>query len=139
MLTSQPEKKASYGRQTKKKTPLTSFDARKGSHLLQVIDLCGYRERKFSKIGLRMLVDSIQEMPCLTTLLLRHNGIDDSYRDELISLFSNRTICKVDLSNNQVESSTMIALGQHLLDNQLSHLRWLDMSRNSYSSNKSVT
>ena len=78
-------------------------------------------------------------MPCLSTLLLRHNGIDDSHRDELLALLSNKSICKLDLSSNQIESSTMLAMGEHLLEQQLSHLSWLDLSRNSYSSNKSVT
>jgi hypothetical protein len=73
-------------------------------------------------------------MPCLSSLLLRKNGIDDSHRDELLALLSNGTITKLDISSNDIPIKTMTALANHIIETPLSHLRWVDLSRNSYSS-----
>lgn len=54
-----------------------------------------------------MLVDSIQEMACLSTVLLKNNGIDSTYCTELEALMNNKTVVRIDLSVNQLDATAI--------------------------------
>ena len=49
---------------------------------------------------MRDLLEAIQDMRCLHTLVLQNNGIDDDYTEELEVLFNIKRITRIDLSRN---------------------------------------
>lgn len=44
---------------------------------LEVINLCDFKHRGFSRAALRELVTGIELLPCIRTVVLRNNGISD--------------------------------------------------------------
>lgn len=49
------------------------------NHMIQTIDLSGFRDRRISRSGLRELLDGLELMPCIRSLNLSNNGIIDDY------------------------------------------------------------
>lgn len=77
----------------KNKAVSTNFDPNNKFHMIEKIDLSNFaskvyflskiNQKKFSRAGFRELLDSIADMRCLHTIILRNNGIDDNYCEEL--------------------------------------------------------
>jgi len=53
-------------------------------------------------MAFRDFVESILEMRALNTLLLRNNGIDDSFSEELVLMVQKSRISILDLSSNDI-------------------------------------
>ena len=56
-------------------------------HMIQTIDLSGFKDRRISRSGLRELLDGIELLPCLRSLNLSNNGITDDFDKEVLALF----------------------------------------------------
>ena len=76
-------------------------------HLIQVIDLSGFKERRISRSGLRELLDGLELMPCMRSLNLSNNGITDEFDREILALFDNTKIKAIDLSFNNLKTLGM--------------------------------
>jgi len=87
--------------------------------------------KKFTRASMREFVESIADMRCLHTVILRNNGIDDTFTEELEALVNNWKIQSLDLSNNNIGKQGALALSKALKDNG-GHLEWLDLSRNNF-------
>jgi len=70
-------------------------------------------------------------MRCLHTVILRNNGIDDTYNEEINNLLFNWRIVSVDLSRNNIGKQGALALSKSLKDNG-GHIEWIDLSRNPF-------
>lgn len=57
-------------------------------HMLQKIDLSGYKNLRFSRAGLQELVLGIDRLPVIRSVCLKHNGITDDFDKEIITLMS---------------------------------------------------
>lgn len=53
-------------------------------------------------MAFRDFLECIQEMRALHALLLRHNGLDDSFADELVFLVQRSRISTLDISHNDL-------------------------------------
>lgn len=93
--------------------------------MIETLNLSNFVHRKFSRAGLKELIDSISDMRCLTSIILKNNGIDDSYLDELEQLFLNKRLLCVDLSKNLLDKQFAIRIGK-LLKDTISHLEWIE-------------
>ena len=102
----------------------------KPHHLLQKIDLSGFKERRISRSGLRELLDGLELMPCIRSLNLRHNGITDEFDKEVLALFDIHKIKAIDLSFNLMKRLGM-QIAKKLRD-EVVHLTWLDMTMNDF-------
>ena len=69
---------------------------------LEKIDLSNFRYKKFSRAGIKELIEGIQILPCIRSLSLRNNGITDEYEREILDILSNPKIKCLDLSNNNL-------------------------------------
>ena len=68
-------------------------------------------------------------LPCIRTLCLRDNGIDDDCDREILDIFSITKIKCVDLSSNNMQKLGM-AIGKKLRDEGITHIQWLDLTQN---------
>ena len=68
--------------------------------MLDTINLAGFRYKRFSRSGLKELVEGLQLLPCIRSLSLRNNGIGDDCDKEILDIFSITKIKCIDLSNN---------------------------------------
>jgi hypothetical protein len=84
------------------KGPTTDFDVKNPYHMVQRIDLSSYRHREFSRAAFREFIESIGDMRCLSTLILKNNGIDDNYLNELELILGNSRITRLNLSQNDI-------------------------------------
>ena len=66
--------------------------------MITKIDLSGFGE--VSRSSLKELLESVELMPCLRALSLRNNGITDDHDKEILTIFDNKQITKIDLSQN---------------------------------------
>jgi Ran GTPase-activating protein (RanGAP) involved in mRNA processing and transport len=122
------------GVKSKKKVELTTdFDEKKPNHMVQSICLSNFHNTDFSRAAFREFLESIADMRCLETLILRNNGIDDTYVDELEIIFSNPRITHIDLSGNLIDKQGALVIGKCLKEGE-EHLKWLDLSRNKFNS-----
>ena len=94
---------------------------------LERIDLSGFRDRRFSRTGLRELVDGIQALPCLRAVVLRDNGINDECEAELLDLFSLTNVKCIDLSKNNIGPKLASQIGKKMKD-EVTHLQWIDLT-----------
>ncbi len=86
---------------------------------LEKIDLSGFRTKRFSRSGLRELIDGISLLPCIRTIILRDNGIADDCESEILELFMNPNIKCIDLSKNNIGPRLANAIGRKLKDEVL--------------------
>ena len=94
----------------KKAIPLTK------EHMsLEKIDLSGFKGLRFSRAGMRELIEGIQILPCVRTLSLRKNGITDEFEKEILDILSIPKIKCIDLSNNNLNKLGGI-IGKKLRD-----------------------
>ena len=99
-------------------------------HLIQTIDLSGFKERRISRSGIRELLDGIDLLPCIKSLNLSNNGITDDFDKEILALFDITKIKCIDLSFNHLK-----ALGMQIakkLRDEVTHIQWLDMTMNDF-------
>lgn len=73
----------------------TDFDEKNPNHMVQTINLSNHRGQ-FSRAAFREMIECTQDMRCLSTLILRNNGIDDECLEELDMIFENPTITRID-------------------------------------------
>ena len=71
--------------------------------MIQVIDLSGFIGRQISRSGLKELLDGIDQLPCVRSVNLSHNGINDDMDREILELFDKQQIKNIDLSNNNMD------------------------------------
>ena len=69
-------------------------------HMIQTINLSGFKDRRISRSGLRELLDGIELLPCIRSLNLSNNGITDDFDKEVLALFDIPKIKAIDLSFN---------------------------------------
>lgn len=71
-------------------------------HMLQKIDLSGYKDLRFSRAGLQELVMGIDRLPVIRSVNLQHNGICDDHDKEILTLMMIAKVTALDLSNNSM-------------------------------------
>lgn len=54
---------------------------------LERVDLSGFRHRRFSRAGFRELLEGLSLLPCLRTVILRDNGLNEDCESEVLELF----------------------------------------------------
>ena len=64
-------------------------------------------------------------MRCLSTIVLRNNGINDSNVEELEVLFKMNRIKKIDLSQNDIDKAGASCIGK-ILKTEVTHLTWIE-------------
>jgi hypothetical protein len=93
-------------------------------HMISKIDLSGFKT--VSRSSLKELLEAIELLPCLRSLSLRDNGITDDHDKEVLSIFDNKSIVKVDLSQNLMKKLGG-QIGKKLKD-ECSHITWIDLT-----------
>ena len=76
------------------------------------------------------LLEGISFLPCIRAVVLRNNGIDDSYVEEVEALFRNQMIKSIDLSQNKLRRVAS-SVGK-LMKSEVNHVQWLDLSQNEF-------
>jgi hypothetical protein len=56
--------------------------------MLERVDLSGFRYKRFSRAGLKELVEGLALLPCIRSLSLKDNGINDDCEREIMDLFN---------------------------------------------------
>lgn len=64
-------------------------------------------------------------MRCLSTLVLKNNGINDSHVEELEALFKITRIKKIDLSQNDIDKAGASCIGR-ILKSEATHITWIE-------------
>ena len=88
--------------------------------LLSKIDLSGFKNLRFSRAGLQDLILGVDRLPCIRSISLKNNGINDDHSQEILALFSINKIKAIDLSCND-----MCKLGGQIgkkLRDEISHI-----------------
>jgi hypothetical protein len=67
----------------RKKEVTTDFDVNNKRHMSEKIELSDFRGKNFTRAGFREFLEGIEDMRCLSTLILKNNGINDDYVEEL--------------------------------------------------------
>jgi hypothetical protein len=67
----------------RKKDVTTTFDEKNPNHMVEKIDLSNFRGKNFSRAGFREFLEGIEDMRCLSTIILSNNGINDDFIEEL--------------------------------------------------------
>jgi Ran GTPase-activating protein (RanGAP) involved in mRNA processing and transport len=88
---------------------------------LERIDLSGFKHRRFSRSGFRELLDGLYSLPCIRTVILRDNGINEDCETEILDLFSITSVKCIDLSKNSIGPKLAGAIGKKLKDD-VSHI-----------------
>lgn len=108
----------------RKKEVTTDFDVNNKRHMSEKIELSDFRGKNFTRAGFREFLEGIEDMRCLSTVVLRNNGIDDEYIEELEMLLSNERLKKIDLSNNDIGKQGALAIARKL--REVSHIEWIE-------------
>jgi Ran GTPase-activating protein (RanGAP) involved in mRNA processing and transport len=98
---------------------------------LEKIDLSGFRNKRFSRSGLKELIEGISLLPCIRTVILKDNGITDDCETEILELISNPMIKCIDLSKNNIGPRLANAIGRKLKD-EVAHIQWIDLTQNEF-------
>ena len=77
-------------------------------------------------------------MRCLSCLILKDNGIDDTYIEEMNMIFMNTRIVMLNLSGNNIGKQGGMLLGR-IFKERDPFLEWLDISRNDFHHYPAVT
>ena len=94
---------------------------------LELIDLSGFKLRRFSRSGLKDLLDGISNLPCIRTVILRDNGINEDCEVEILDLFNITNVKCIDLSKNAIGPKMASNIGKKLKD-EVTHIQWLDLT-----------
>lgn len=109
-----PEPGAKKGQQNEKRKKEIRINP---EHMaLERIDLSGFKDRRFSRSGLRELLEGIQSLPCIRTLVLRENGINEDCEAEILEIFTITNIKCIDLSKNAIGPRLAAQIGKKLKD-----------------------
>jgi hypothetical protein len=102
-----------------------------GAHtMLERIDLSGFRYRRFSRAGMKELLEGLALLPTIRSVSLRDNGINDEYEREILDIFNIPKVKCIDLShNNLFKLGGMI--GRKLKD-ECNHIQWIDLTQNDF-------
>jgi hypothetical protein len=98
---------------------------------LERIDLSGFKNKRFSRSGLRELLDGLQNLPCIRTVVLRENGINEDCEAEILELFTITNVKCIDLSKNAIGPRLAGMIGKKLKD-EVTHIQWLDLTQNEF-------
>ena len=88
--------------------------------MMEKIDISGYSFKRFSRSGMKELLEGLALLPCIRTVVLRDNGIDDDCEREVLELFNITKIKCIDLSNNKMQKLGMM-IGKKLKD-EVTHI-----------------
>lgn len=88
--------------------------------MLEKIDISGYRFKRFSRAGMKELLEGLALLPCIRTVVLRDNGINDDCEREVLELFNIPKIKCIDLSKNNMQKLGSL-IGKKLRD-EVSHI-----------------
>jgi hypothetical protein len=69
--------------------------------MLTRVDLNGFFT-SCSRVSIRQLLDGLELLPCIRSLSLRNNAINDDFEKEIVAIFDNKKIVAVDLSQNHM-------------------------------------
>ncbi len=92
---------------------------------LEMVNLCDFKYRGFTRAALRELVSGIEMLPCIRTVVLRHNGITDDCLPELTDLLSVNRIKSIDLSQNELERAGGREIARKLKE-EVTNLQWIE-------------
>ena len=112
------------GASKKKKDVTTNFDEKNPNHMTEKIELNNYRGKNFTRAAFREMIEGIEDMRCLTTVIFRNNGISDDYMEEIEMLFSNDRIKNIDLSKNDIGKQGALTIARKL--KEVTHIEWLE-------------
>lgn len=98
---------------------------------LERIDLSGFKNKRFSRAGFRELLDGIGTLPCIRTVVLKDNGINEDCEVEVLELFNITNVKCIDLSKNAIGPRLASMIGKKLKD-EVSHIQWLDLTQNEF-------
>ncbi len=98
--------------------------------MLERIDLSGFKNIRFSRAGLKELVEGLHLLPCIRSVALRGNGIGDDCDREILDILSITKIKCIDLSNNNIGKLGMM-IGKKLKD-ECTHIQWIDLTQNQF-------
>ena len=118
-----PEKSEKGKPQNKKK--LVSLEPH---NMIQRIDLSGFKQ--VSRSSIKELMESVALLPCVKAINLANNNITDDYSAEILSIFDNKAITHVDLSQNLMKKLGM-EIGKKLKD-ECQHVMWIDLTQNDF-------
>jgi len=105
-------------KESAKKQPELKF------YLLEDIDLSGYEQKGFNKMGLQELLKGLENLVSIRKVVLKQNGIIDECSAEISELFKNPKIQFLDLSANKMGKTSAQAISAALTET--SHLIWLE-------------
>ncbi len=94
---------------------------------LEKIDLSGFRTKRFSRSGLKELIEGISLLPCIRAVVLKDNGIGDECEAEILEILSNPMIKCIDLSKNNIGPKLAGMIGKKLKD-EVTHIQWIDLT-----------
>lgn len=94
--------------------------------MIEKIDLSGFKDRRFSRAAMKELLEGLQLLPCIRTLCLRDNGINDEYDREILEILSIPKIRCLDLSKNKMNKLGGM-IGKKLKE-ECTHIQWLDVT-----------
>lgn len=98
--------------------------------MIERLDLSGFRLRRFSRAGMKELIEGLILLPCIRSVSLRNNGITDEFDREISEILTLPKIKCIDLSgNNMVKLGSII--GRKLKD-EVSHIQWIDLTKNDF-------
>ncbi len=96
--------------------------------MLTKIDLSGFDF--VSRSSIKELLEAVELMPCMRALSLRNNRITDDYETEVLSIFNNKSLVYVDLSQNLMKKLGA-EIGKKLRD-ECNHIQWIDLTQNDF-------
>lgn len=79
-----------------------------------------------SRSSIKELMESVALLPCVKAINLANNNITDDYSTEILSIFDNKAITHVDLSQNLMKKLGM-EIGKKLKD-ECQHVMWIDLT-----------
>lgn len=82
----------------------TNIDLKSPYHIIEIIDLSNYANKNFNRMCFKEFLESLQDIRTLSTLILKNNGIDDSYNEELKYIITNTHVRNIDISHNEISS-----------------------------------
>ena len=82
--------------------------------MITSINLSGFHGT-ISRMATRQLIDGVNELPCIKSIDLSNNLMNDDYEKEILDIFSNRKITSINLSKNLFKKLGS-AIGRKLKD-----------------------
>lgn len=80
------------------------------------MDLSGFKTKRFSRSGFKELNEGLKCLPCIRTVILKENGINEDFENEVLDLFTITNIKCIDLSKNEIGPKLASAIGKKMKD-----------------------